>query len=57
MLAIAVILVGLAGFLAIPVYLIHFAWTTRRDMLLPTACGRSGRWARRAAGVSVQRAG
>jgi hypothetical protein len=51
---VVVILVGLAGLLSIPAYLVHFAVTTRRDALEPVAQARAGRWARRACGVSVQ---
>lgn len=49
------IIIGLAGLVAAPVYLLHFALASRRDPLTPFATGRGARWARRAAGVSVSR--
>ncbi|HEY7488636.1 MAG TPA: hypothetical protein VH912_29620 [Streptosporangiaceae bacterium] len=50
-----IILAGLAGLIAAPAYLVYFALASRRDPLTPFAHGRSARWARRAAGVSVSR--
>lgn len=56
MLLVLTLVAAMAGLASIPLYLIHFAVTTRRDPMTPDACGRGARWARRAAGMSVQRA-
>jgi hypothetical protein len=47
------IVVGLAGLVAVPAFLVYFAIASRWDMLSPFAPGPWARWARRAAGVSV----
>jgi hypothetical protein len=51
------VFIGLAGVVAAPAYLVYFALASRHDPLTPDAHGRSARWARRAAGVSVSRSG
>jgi hypothetical protein len=50
-----IIIIGLAGFVAAPAYLVSFALVSRRDSLTPFAEGRYVRWARRAVGASVYR--
>lgn len=52
-----IIIIALMGLVAAPAYLVYFAMASRRDPLTPFAHGRSARWARRAAGVSVSRLG
>lgn len=49
------VIIGVAGAVAAPVYLVHFAMASRHDPMTPDAQGRGARWARRAAGMSVYR--